>query len=502
MWPNNALGLLVNLGYYVLVLWLTDEARRHLRVPREWTSRAIQLGLAIFIAPTLTFFSTPWWGIVVPALLAIVLALAGKRARERGRADRMRQTVFMLAGYAVLTVVFWSPQWRFVTAVAILSSAFALVAREVGNQWWTRDQFALAGDHHSLEAVLFSALVLAGALTLTLSWFAQLDWVLALVFSALLALVGTLAAVVSVRETAHATLPIVLALLLFVLVRGGIQAGPALQLIVGVALASLIALAGLVFGALSPSGAAGAIWIGTFVFGLGGWHYAAPLVVFFVGSSLLSRLPRPEAGDLAGELTGKNGRRTLSQTIANGGVAAALAAVKVLAPDAVFAAFLGAIAAANADTWATEIGTRARSQARSLIGWRPVPIGTSGAVTLPGSLATAAGALVVGLTGALFGFYAGEALALNGSGWGLAGKLLAASLVGGVLGSLVDSLLGATLQGVFRCPECGEISERRRHGCARPGEVQRGWRWVDNDVVNFLATLSGALLAWLTYILL
>jgi uncharacterized protein (TIGR00297 family) len=504
VWPNNTLGLLVNLGYYILVLWLTDEARRHLKIRWEWTSRVVHVALAIFVVPTLTFFSAWWWAVLVPLLMVGILALAGAHARRRGRTDRMRRTVFMLAAYAVLTVVFWSPEWRFVTATAVLAATASLVTREIGDEWWHRDQFSFAGERHSLEAVLLSALVLAVMLAMASLWFAQLTWALVLGLAMLLTLVGTLAALVSVRDTAQLTLPAVLALLFFVLVRGGVQVGPVFQLVIGIGMAALIALAGFIFGALSPSGAAGAIWIGAFTFGLGGWHYAVPLIVFFMLSSLLSRLPEPGGGDPTVELTGKTGRRTLSQTLANGGVAAALAAVKALGwlpPEAAFAAYLGAVAAANADTWATEIGTRMESQARLLVGWQPVPAGTSGAITLPGSLASAAGALVIGVTGGFFGLFASELAGVAGFGWALAFRLGLVALAGGIMGSLVDSLLGATWQAVYKCPECGRVSERRRHGCAHPGELVRGVAGLDNDAINLLATVSGALVALLIMLL-
>jgi uncharacterized membrane protein len=60
----------------------------------------------------------------------------------------------------------------------------------------------------------------------------------------------------------------------------------------------------------------------------------------------------------------------------------------------------------------------------------------------------------------------------------------------------VDSLLGATLQGVFECPVCGKETERYPvHTCGTPTRPIRGWRWMRNDAVNLGAALAGALVS-------
>ena len=59
---------------------------------------------------------------------------------------------------------------------------------------------------------------------------------------------------------------------------------------------------------------------------------------------------------------------------------------------------------------------------------------------------------------------------------------------------LADSVLGATLQGEYECPACGARSERGdgKSVCHEPVRLVKGWRWLDNDVVNLAATLVGA----------
>ncbi len=168
--------------------------------------------------------------------------------------------------------------------------------------------------------------------------------------------------------------------------------------------------------------------------------------------------------------------------LANGGVAAFLAALLPLFPNAAWPwlGLAGALAAANGDTWATELGTLSRATPRLITTGRAVPRGTSGGITLPGTLAALAGAGLIGLLAGLF---------LPGAGFF---PILLAVSFGGLGGSFVDSLLGATVQGIYRHPKDGRETEKRPGPAAQP---VRGWAAINNDVVNFLATLAGALLA-------
>jgi uncharacterized membrane protein len=70
-----------------------------------------------------------------------------------------------------------------------------------------------------------------------------------------------------------------------------------------------------------------------------------------------------------------------------------------------------------------------------------------------------------------------------------------AVVIGGVFGAFIDSILGATIQSRRWCETCCSETERDVHSCGTATTQRRGFGWLDNDVVNFLATLSGGLLA-------
>ena len=177
------------------------------------------------------------------------------------------------------------------------------------------------------------------------------------------------------------------------------------------------------------TGAALAVGVAT-VYGFG-WRGFGLLLAFFLSSSLLS------------EKTTRNAR----QVIANGGVAALAA----LAGS--WVGFSGALAAATSDTWASEIGRHSRRAPRLITSGMPVPAGTDGGITLLGTAGGVAGALFLAVLARVL----------------VPGGFLMAVAVAGIAGMLIDSLLGATLQGRLR--------------------------WLDNDAVNLAATATGAGLA-------
>ena len=232
----------------------------------------------------------------------------------------------------------------------------------------------------------------------------------------------------------------------------------------------------------------GAVLIGGVTFGLGGWTCGLLLVLFFVTSSALSRFREADKRKPA-EAFEKGSRRDLGQVLANGGMPAALALTSGLATwEGWLAMFIEALAAATADTWATELGMLSRTPPRLITTGGVVPVGTSGGISALGTLAALAGGATIGLAAGLLP---------SGLAWWTA---LPLGLVSGLAGSLVDSLLGASLQRQGYCPSCQAATEARIHYCGAATEPTRGYAWLGNDAVNFLASLAGGLIGLLSWL--
>lgn len=260
------------------------------------------------------------------------------------------------------------------------------------------------------------------------------------------------------------------------------------SLLLGLAASGTIGALAYWRGSLSRSGTVGAMLTGTTIFAGGGAVPSALLITFFASSSGLSQWRKGRKVAAALVESEKGARRDLAQTLANGGVAAALVVLGRVRPETPWlAAFIGALAAVNADTWATEIGLLNRRVPRLITTGRAVPPGTSGGISPLGTGAAVAGAALIGGVATLGGW------AWSGN-W--RGDLLWLGLIAGLGGSLADSLVGATLQAQYRCPRCGVATERPFHRCGVATILVGGWRAINNDAVNVAASLCGALIGW------
>jgi uncharacterized protein (TIGR00297 family) len=256
-----------------------------------------------------------------------------------------------------------------------------------------------------------------------------------------------------------------------------------LQLMLGILFAASIGYLAWRIKALSRSGAYAATLVGGLIFGLGGLTWALLLLTFFISASTLSHIFVQRKANLEIKFA-KGSQRDWAQVSANGGLGAILVLISVVFPSQFWPwiAYAGAMATVNADTWATELGVLSQKPPRLITTGHIVECGTSGGITLMGTSATVAGAaLIAFVTGLL-----SPPLFLN---------LLIISLAG-LAGSLFDSWLGATVQAMYECPHCTlETEHYPLHTCGHPTVPKSGWVWMNNDAVNFISSIFGAVVA-------
>ena len=258
-----------------------------------------------------------------------------------------------------------------------------------------------------------------------------------------------------------------------------------MQLLYGFLLALLISFLSYRAHSLNKSGAFAALILGTIVFGIGGWQWAILLLTFFITSSLLSRAFKKRKQGL-NEKYSKGDERDAGQVFANGGLATAFVLVHYFYPESNigWVGFAASLAAVNADTWATELGVLNPTAPRMITDLRKrVEKGTSGGVSLFGTLASLVGsALIASLT------------SMFTEDW----SLFPLITFSGLAGSLFDSFLGATVQAMYFCPKDNKETEKHPlHTCGTETVHLRGWKWLTNDWVNFACAAFGAAVALL-----
>lgn len=223
----------------------------------------------------------------------------------------------------------------------------------------------------------------------------------------------------------------------------------------------------------------------------GGWVWGALVLLFFSSTIVWSHFGRNSKAILLDRLLGQ-ARIGWQQVTAQLGWGCVLALLSILGRHGIgfTGAFVGVIAAANADTWATEIGVLSRHKPRLVNNGHLVLAGTHGAVSLLGLVSAGGGAWLAGFTALAFYFII--AMFDERTWTGTLLLLPIGAMLGGLVGSVVDSFLGAVAQGMYYCEHCQRVSEDAVHHCGLPARQTRGWSWLSSQGVDLVGSLVSA----------
>ncbi|NBC16741.1 MAG: DUF92 domain-containing protein [Bacteroidetes bacterium] len=478
----------------LLALVGAGEGLRRWGVSAEVTRRVVHAGVGLFVVATPWLFAHPAPVYVLAGGFVLANGVAWWKGWLPGIHAARRESVGTITFPLVLLpalVVGWSLDGGRVWALQVSFLLLALcdpLAAWVG-QAVRRPRPYRIGTHTKSVAGSGAFGVAAALLTMTALMWAQAEGMIRWSLAEIVVVSGTVAggatAAEALGDDGWDNVTIVLAAL-FALVYA--DEHPEARTGMGLAM-----LAGVVFGivayqvgSLDRSGAVAGGLLAWSLLAVEGWAWAVPGFTFFVLSSALSRMGASRKATVEARIE-KPGARDVGQVLANGGVAWLLLLAYVAYPAAIwYLGFLGAFAAATADTWATELGALSTARPRLLTTGARVPTGTSGAVSLAGTAASVLGAATIALVA--WPFLAALALTDNPM------MMMLVVTGAGVAGALTDSLLGATVQAQFVDPQTGIETERPppSNGAAKP---VRGWRWLHNDQVNLIGTATGAAVA-------
>jgi len=467
--------------------------------PPAHSRKVIHLATGFIVALAPMVFSTPP-PLLLLSLVFIVLNFIGARYRlirsmhgvsEGSGGEAVSYgTVYYPMAFFILVAWLWDGgKSILVIAMLILAVADAGAAL-VGERAKNPIGYRIGSDAKSLQGSLAMFGLSAAVVFITLPWLDSLDglrvrWFTAAWMAVAVGLYATALEAVSYRGSDNLTVPLGAAFILHFLLSHPTAVN--LLLLTGMALSLVIGVISIRARFLDLGGAVGLFLLGTIIFGLGGFTWSVPILAFFFLSSYLSKLGRERKSGFS-EFFQKSSTRDFHQVMANGGAAGVVVLLAYFFPnDFWFVLYLGTLAAATADTWSTEIGLLSKPAwggPWSIVTFRKVAPGTSGGVSL------------LGTTGGLLG-----AATVAGIGWLAQPRLpwvvAVVVTVTGFAGSLLDSVLGATIQAQRQCRACGKLTERIIHCNEEPTTFVSGWRWVNNDVVNGACAFFGVLVAWL-----
>lgn len=251
---------------------------------------------------------------------------------------------------------------------------------------------------------------------------------------------------------------------------------------------------------LDHSGALGGLVVG-FILTIANFSFFTSLLMFFLTSSKLTKWRGEMKKRLDSEYK-EGGQRNWVQVFCNGGVPTELALLYMIenGPGEMpidFAkqhtaswmclSLLAALASSAGDTWASEVApVLSKSSPRLITTWEKVPVGTNGGVTAVGLVSSLLGGTSVGLAYFLTQLVFVNDLDISAPQW----PLIAFGGLAGLLGSIVDSFLGATMQFSGLDESTGLVvsspTQETKHISGKP--------ILDNNAVNLFSSVLVALL--------
>jgi uncharacterized protein (TIGR00297 family) len=483
-WITFAIFLILILGF----VSLSEVLRKRFNISGENTRQFVHIGVGLLVICSPFIIASP----VQPALLAVIFIILNAYALRAGQMKGIHTTtrfslgtVFFPVSFLVLILLYWKSNPSILIVGMLIMTISDPLASIIGNRARNSRQFVFWKDAKSLVGSLtvFISAFLITTITFQLLQSLQGKNPIPL-FSLMLigfavAVVATLSESISFAGSDNLTLPLFSVLMLDTIQR--LPLSGQLTVVGWIAFSFLLAYAAYRLKALTAGGAAGAMLLGSIVFSIGGIYWVIPMATFFVLSSILSKVGKLK-NTILSTMVEKGDQRDLLQVYANGGISLLMAiAYHYTGNDLFYLMFLGSLAAATADTWGTEIGILSNKQPRHILTFAKVPAGTSGGVTMLGTSGFFMGAGVLTLSGIL----PVTSLTL---------KLFAIVAISGILGALIDSIIGASIQAQYQCPFCQKTTEKLVHCGKYQTILISGIRWINNDVVNLICTASGAAL--------
>ena len=482
-WISFGIFLAIILGF----VGFSEVLRKSFNMSGENTRQFVHVGVGLLVTCSPFLFASPLQPAVLAGIFIVLNAVAIKGDQMKGMHTTERfslGTVFFPLSFLILILLYWKSSPAILIIGMLIMALSDPLASIIGNRSKNPKQFVFWQDTKSIAgslAVFISAFIIVLIILPILKQLeggASLPIISLLLIGFAVSVVAVLGESISFAGSDNLSVPLLCALILDVMLKSSLA--QQVTVVGWIAFSFLLAYLAYRLKALTLGGTAGAMLLGSLVFSIGGVFWVIPMATFFVLSSILSKIGKLKRTILKG-MVEKGSQRDILQVYANGGVSLIMAILFYFTGnDLFYLMFLGSLAAATADTWGTEIGILSRSEPRHILTFNKVPTGTSGGVTALGTSGFFMGAGILTLSGIF---------PVSGSFL----HLFIIVAISGIIGALIDSIVGATVQAQYKCPYCQKTTEKLFHCGSYKTTLIAGIRWIDNDVVNFICTSSGAL---------
>jgi len=461
-----------------VVVFIAEIMYRKEYLSSHSTRNFVHLVVGVYSSSSPLFFNSNYYPILIAILFLFLNLISHKYISLKSLYSSDRETfgtIYFPLSYLIMVAGFWEYPEFLIISILILAIADP-AASQVGNSVKSPNYFRVWRDQKTIQGTIAFFLCTNFIIITIGNLFLESSLSLIFIFSLFVSTAATLAESVSYKGTDNLSIPIISILFMigfFEIFQDPFHVNLALisyekiLIVIFIVFSFLISLK---LRALTVSGCLGAMVMGILITIFGSFTYLIPISVFFILSSILSRVLKPKFH----ESTVK--ARDIAQVYANGGIALIICILDFFWNDPTFIyLYLSSVASAASDTWGTEFGKLSKKHPVSILSFEKINHGISGGITLIGTAGSLIGSLVIGLAALLiipidsFVFYG--------------------IIVSGFLGSIFDSIVGASLQGKFQTPD-GKIIEDE----TQMATLVSGKTWMTNNLVNLLNTAFSPLI--------
>ena len=471
----NAIGVIGSITMPFAIMALASILSK-LGATAETSRKVVHILVSNWIIIAFAVYRSPWTASLIPAFFVVFNYFSATKgifpAMERSKEESTLGTFWYAISLLLLTILGFVLKKPWVAMSGMLAMGYGDGFAGLIGEYFGKHHFTGRHSKKTLEgtiaAMLFSGVSVGVVCFCYRNHTSDLLFVYAAISCSILSGVIEL---LTPRGLDNITLPLIVALVVYLLDVSPEAWTPLLSLNVGF----IVLLAGYYLKAITVEAFLVAAVMGFFIHLFGGWLSFCSLILFFCIGSIVSVIGKREKRgyDFVNE---HHGPRVIAQVLANAMPALIFSVLYYFTNNDVFLlAVIICFAADSADTFSSELGMLSGRQPVSIITFKPIQRGLSGGVT------------TLGFAGAFIGAFCISLIAYPH--FGIWGQVIV--VIAGLFDSVLDSVLGAAFQAKYICRTNEEARYTERQVLdGSTLELIHGYRWMNNDMVNFLSVLT------------
>ncbi|MBI87195.1 MAG: hypothetical protein CMG63_03845 [Candidatus Marinimicrobia bacterium] len=479
----NFIFLLSAFALVLSLLVLSNFMHNKNSISPEANRRIIHVTVGLLISFSPLIFSSNIYPTILGVLFVLVNLISVRKNAFYGIHSQEREsygTIYFPLSYSIIVLFFWDKS-IFVTLSLLILALSDSIAGHIGGRNNSWPDFKVWYDRKTYVGTFAFLSTTIIILFFGSFFFKGVSYLQSLLFILIVAFFSTLSEITSKKGSDNLSVPLISILIMIALDEKFLSDENIIMFLIFIGKLFLITFFLFVsykIKVLSLSGFIGATIMGCLLLLYGYSFHFLLLATFFILSSTLSLAIKKLRFTKS-----KNSNRNVMQVICNGGIPLLLCIISYFNTNPIFQyLYAASVATVMSDTWATEFGKLSRSRPISITSFKSVPHGLSGGITLYGTLGSLVGSCIIALLTKIF--------------FSLEVHLILGVFLCGFFGSSIDSLLGDKLQRKYQTSS-GNVIENPEKG----SKLISGYNLIDNNLVNFIASISGPLFMYLYIII-